>query len=289
MAQGTKFTVKCLNYWFGIKYILGKLLKKHQNLPSQLLAYLFVLLLSYSGSFSVYAKTQNKNERVDDKAKAHTHKILVLGDSLSAAYKIPVADGWVQLLQNHFKENRQPISVINASVSGDTTGQGLSRIKSLLEQHNPNLLILELGGNDGLRAINPKLIKKNLTKIIQVAKDSDAEVLLLGIKILPNYGQRYTDAFHKIYPDLAEDNLVTLVPFFMDGVAGNQEYMQTDGIHPNAKAQPILLNNVLEYLDIKKLLNKKEIKEKPPAKKNYNTGIKKPRASPGKYNLGVFL
>lgn len=239
-------------------------MNKPKNLSSLLLSTFFIFLLSILGSFSAHAKAQSKKDHDDGNlhSQVQTHKILVLGDSLSAAYKIPVEDGWVQLLQDHFNQNKQPISVINASVSGDTTGQGLSRIKSLIEQHKPNLLILELGGNDGLRAINPKLIKKNLAKIINISKDNGAETLLLGIKILPNYGQRYTDAFHEIYPELAKDDSVSLVPFFMDGVAGDDNYMQADGIHPNSKAQPTLLNNVLQHLDIKKLLDKSAVKQK---------------------------
>lgn len=222
----------------------------------QIIGSLLIFLSMIFGSYSVSAETKNKIHAEKKAPIENTNTILVLGDSLSAAYKIPVADGWVQLLQNHLAAKQHPIKVINASVSGDTTGQGLSRIKSLIAQHKPKLLILELGGNDGLRAINPKLIKKNLAKIISLAKSNNTQVLLLGIKILPNYGQRYTDKFHQIYPELAQQKFVTLVPFFMNGVAGNEEYMQADGIHPNSKAQPILLNNVLEHLNLEIFLEK---------------------------------
>ncbi len=171
--------------------------------------------------------------------------ILVLGDSLSAGYNIPLEKGWVNLLRQKLQKDNPEVKVINASVSGDTTGQGLARLKPLLEEHQPDLVILELGGNDGLRGIAPPLIKRNLQSMIEMAKSSGAKVLLLGIQILPNYGKRYTEAFEQNYQELAAENNIDLIPFFLKGVGGNDELMQKDGIHPNEQAQPILLNNIL--------------------------------------------
>ncbi len=172
------------------------------------------------------------------------NKILVLGDSLSAGYNIPLESGWVNLLRQELKTKNSSIKVINASVSGDTTGQGLSRLKPLLEKHKPDLLILELGGNDGLRGIAPALIKRNLAKMIDMALAIESDVLLLGMHILPNYGKRYTEAFHQNYLDLAKEKETMLIPFFLENVADKPELMQNDGIHPNEKAQKVLLNNL---------------------------------------------
>ncbi len=175
------------------------------------------------------------------------NKILVLGDSLSAGYNIPLESGWVNLLRQELKTKNSSIKVINASVSGDTTGQGLSRLKPLLEKHKPDLLILELGGNDGLRGIAPALIKRNLAKMIDMAQAIESDVLLLGMHILPNYGKRYTEAFHQNYLDLAKEKETMLIPFFLENVGDKPELMQRDGIHPNEKAQAILLNNLSVY------------------------------------------
>ncbi len=175
------------------------------------------------------------------------NKILVLGDSLSAGYNMPLESGWVNLLRQDLANKNPDIQVINASVSGDTTGQGLARLKPLLGKHQPDLLILELGGNDGLRGIAPQLIKRNLATMIDMAKESGAEVLLLGMHILPNYGKRYTEAFHQNYLDLAKEKETMLVPFFLDGVGDKVELMQSDGIHPNIDAQKYLFINVLNF------------------------------------------
>lgn len=181
-------------------------------------------------------------------AKQPAKTILVLGDSLSAGYNMDEREGWVNLLQNKLIEEELAYRVINGSVSGDTTSQGIQRLGPLLKEHQPDIVIIELGGNDGLRGFPPALIKKNLAKLVDMAKNSGAEVLLLGIQILPNYGQRYADAFFNNYRKLAEEKAVGLVPFFLEGVGGNEELMQKDGIHPNEKAQPILLENVYPFL-----------------------------------------
>ncbi len=188
------------------------------------------------------------------KQAIHYQTILVLGDSLSAGYNIPLEKGWVNLLRQELRKENPQIQVINASVSGDTTGQGLSRLKPLLDKHRPDLLILELGGNDGLRGIAPPLIKRNLGTMIDMAKKSSAEVLLLGMQIPPNYGKRYAQAFHQNYLQLAEDKKTLLVPFFLADVGGHDELMQKDGIHPNEQAQPILMQNVLPRLTRKETI-----------------------------------
>ncbi|AUD78380.1 arylesterase [Kangiella profundi] len=175
--------------------------------------------------------------------------ILVLGDSLSAGYNIDVKQGWVELLNQKLQQEGYPHTVINGSISGDTTTQGLLRLPTLLEQHDPEIVIIELGGNDALRGTPPNAIKRNLSKLIDTSKRSGAEVLLLGIQIPPNYGQRYAQAFFDNYAQLANEKKVKLVPFFLENIGGNDELMQDDGIHPNVKAQPILLENIWPQLE----------------------------------------
>ena len=169
--------------------------------------------------------------------------ILVLGDSLSAGYGIDVNAGWVALLEQRLDGN-YPHRVINASVSGETAGGGLARLPALLQQHQPELVILELGGNDGLRGHPINIMQQQLKEIIEKAQAAEAKVLLLGMQIPPNYGQRYTLRFHKAYAQLAEEYELPYVPFFLEGVAVNAELMQRDGIHPTAQAQPQMLDNV---------------------------------------------
>lgn len=175
--------------------------------------------------------------------------ILVLGDSLSAGYNFDVEQGWVELLNQKLQQEGYPHTVINGSISGDTTTQGLLRLPTLLEQHDPEIVIIELGGNDALRGTAPNLIKRNLSKLIDTSKRSGAEVLLLGIQIPPNYGQRYAQAFFDNYAQLANEKKVKLVPFFLENVGGNDDLMQDDGIHPNVKAQPLLLENIWPQLE----------------------------------------
>lgn len=178
--------------------------------------------------------------------------ILVLGDSLSAGYNIEVEQGWVELLNQKLQQEGYPHTVINGSISGDTTTQGLLRLPTLLEQHEPAVVIIELGGNDALRGTSPTAIKRNLGQLIDTSKRSGAEVLLLGIQIPPNYGQRYAQAFFDNYAQLANEKKVKLVPIFLENIGGNNELMQEDGIHPNAEAQPLLLENV--YTSLKNIL-----------------------------------
>ena len=169
--------------------------------------------------------------------------VLVFGDSLSAGFGIEVDQSWASLLQARLAHQGYEHRVVNASISGDTTESGAARIGIALETFTPDLVILELGGNDGLRGIPPDRMRGNLEKIIRRSQDAGAAVVLLGIRIPPNYGQRYIEAFESVYRDVAQDLEVPWIEFFMDGVALNEDLMQSDGIHPNAAAQPVLLDN----------------------------------------------
>jgi acyl-CoA thioesterase-1 len=169
--------------------------------------------------------------------------ILIFGDSLSAGYGIDVDQSWGALLQQRLAEQGYEHRVVNASISGETTEGGVTQIDKAIEEFSPELIILELGGNDGLRGFPPARIKDNLTAIAQRARDSGAEVVLLGIRIPTNYGPRYTRAFEAVYSDVAEELEIRWIEFFMEGVALNDDLLQEDRIHPNAAAQPILLDN----------------------------------------------
>ena len=174
---------------------------------------------------------------------ANAPTVLVFGDSLSAGYGIDVDQSWPALLQSRLESQGYEHRVINASISGETTEGGVTRIARALENFNPELVILELGGNDGLRGFPPDRMKANLQTIIETTKASGAAVKMLGIRIPTNYGPRYTGAFENVYRELADQLSVLWIEFFMEGIALNEELMQEDGIHPNASAQSILLDN----------------------------------------------
>ena len=174
--------------------------------------------------------------------------ILVMGDSLSAAYGLRIEDGWVALLQ---KENPEH-TWINASITGETTQGGLSRIDNLLTKHEPDVLILELGANDGLRGLPLNLAQDNLQTMISRGKSAGAEVLILGIRIPPNYGPRYTNDFAAMFTSLAEKNNVAVVPFFLQAIAQDTSRFQPDRLHPNASAQPLIAETV--WPDLKLVL-----------------------------------
>ena len=177
--------------------------------------------------------------------KAET--LLVVGDSISAGYGLDkLEEGWVALLQEKLKP--RGIEVINASISGDTTAGGLARIDALLERLRPAWVVIELGGNDGLRGLTPTQMSANLTAMIEKARVGKAQVLLLGMQIPPNYGKRYADMFQRVYGEVAQNTGVGLVPFLLEGVGGQDSMMQADGIHPNRAAQPILLEQVMKQL-----------------------------------------
>lgn len=184
-------------------------------------------------------------------AQPPADKILVLGDSLSAGYGIDIQQGWVSLLQKELAKTHK-VQVINASVSGETSSGGKTRLPALLTEHKPDVVILELGGNDGLRGQPLKLLEKNLQTMIDASKNSGAKVILAGMQIPPNYGPRYSSEFKTLYTNLAEKNEAGLIPFLLEGIGGKAELMQRDGIHPTAEAQSIITNNVLP--EIKKYL-----------------------------------
>jgi len=174
---------------------------------------------------------------------------MILGDSLSAGYGIQPQQGWVHLLQKRLEQQYpKQHKVVNASVSGETTSGALARLPKLLQTHRPDLVVIELGGNDGLRGQPPQMIQKNLDSLIQQSQKAKAKVIVFGMKMPPNYGQAYSKAFENNYKVVSQQYKVKLLPFFMQGVAGNKTLMQKDLIHPNAKAQTILLNNAYPYI-----------------------------------------
>lgn len=174
---------------------------------------------------------------------AETPTVLVFGDSLSAGYGIDVDRSWTALLQSRLESQGYEHQVVNASISGETSEGGATRIAAALQDFSPELVILALGGNDGLRGYPPERMKQNLTKIIERSRAAGATVVLLGIRIPSNYGPRYTAAFEAVYRQLADDLDIRWIEFFMQGVAMNDALLQADRIHPNADAQPILLEN----------------------------------------------
>lgn len=172
--------------------------------------------------------------------------ILVFGDSLSAGYGVPREAAWVSLLQQQLQRSHPQYKVINASISGETTSGGVRRIAAALHQHKPDIVIIELGANDGLRGTPLKVTEKNLDALIRKAKAARSKVLLLGMQLPPNYGIEYTTGFHTLYTKLAQRHHVALVPFMLEGVTAEQ--FQADNLHPTAEAQPIILQTVLQKL-----------------------------------------
>nr|WP_229804994.1 arylesterase [Alteromonas halophila] len=167
-----------------------------------------------------------------------SQKLLVLGDSLSAAYGLKANQGWVSLLQKRWQDEQLPIDVVNAAISGDTTDGGLARLPRLLKQHNPTHVLIELGGNDGLQGHPVGKLKQNLMKMITLIEGHGAVPLLQDMQIPTNYGRRYTEMFGESFDDVADKRNITLVPFFLKDIALDPSLMQRDGIHPNAEAQP---------------------------------------------------
>ncbi|WP_227610961.1 MULTISPECIES: arylesterase [unclassified Acinetobacter] len=175
--------------------------------------------------------------------------ILIVGDSLSAGYGINPEQGWVQLLQKRLDQQYpKQHKVVNASVSGETTSGALARMPKLLQSYKPDVVVIELGGNDALRGQPPQMIQKNLGKLVQQSQQAKAKVVLFGMKIPPNYGTAYSQAFENNYKVVSQQYKVKLLPFFMQGIAGHKNLMQNDQIHPNAKAQTILLDNAYPYI-----------------------------------------
>ena len=175
--------------------------------------------------------------------------IMIVGDSISAAYGMQAEQGWVYLLQKRLDQQYpKKHKVVNASVSGETSSGAVARLPKLLKTYKPQIVVIELGGNDGLRGQSPLLIQKNLANLIQQSQQAKATVVVLGMKIPPNYGTAYSQAFEKNYTIVSQRYKVKLMPFFLTGVAGNKNLMQSDLVHPNAKAQSILLNNAYPYI-----------------------------------------
>ena len=171
-----------------------------------------------------------------------------MGDSLSAEYGLQRGSGWVRILEQHLQKQGSPWVVFNASISGETSSGGLVRFQSLLEQKKPGIVVIELGANDALRGLSIDESEKNLRKMVLESKKSGARVLLLGMQIPPNYGQEYTKKFKDLYPKLASQEGVELVPFFMARVASKASLFQNDNIHPNEKAQEMLFKNVWDAM-----------------------------------------
>lgn len=180
---------------------------------------------------------------------ADARVVLVLGDSLSSAYGMDVEAGWVHLLQERLDSGDTGYRVVNASISGDTTGGGAARLPRALSAHQPRVVIVELGGNDGLRGVPLEATRKNLDSIVSLSLEAGARVLLVGMRLPPNYGPAYAERFYHQFRELAEAHGVAYVPFLLDGVGGVSELMQDDGIHPRAEAQAKLLDNVWPHLE----------------------------------------
>lgn len=173
---------------------------------------------------------------------------MVYGDSLSAAYGLEIEQGWAWLLQDRLQDSGDDRDVINLSVSGETSGGGLARLPDALARYQPSVLILELGANDGLRGLSLQRLQRNLTTMIQAAQAIDAQVLLIGMRLPPSYGRRYVQAFEAVFPAVAEQTSVALMPFLLEAIALDDSLFQEDRLHPTAQAQPILLDQVWQHL-----------------------------------------
>jgi len=226
-------------FYFNQWIVKHKSLLMNRSNPIILQKFIFLISLSLCG-FHLCAQDKTP------------HRILVLGDSISAEYGIPAGTGWVWLLQDNLKKNNYKFTLFNSSISGETSAGGKVRIANLLQQHQPTIVILELGANDALRGFPLSTSYQNLLQIIQMSKSKGAKVLILGMKIPSNYGLEYTMQFANMFVDLSKNTQSELVPFFFEGIATKREYFQDDGIHPNQSAQLILLNNMLPAF--KKLL-----------------------------------
>ncbi|MFY8273302.1 arylesterase [Pseudoalteromonas sp. SSDWG2] len=176
------------------------------------------------------------------------NQILILGDSLSAAYGLKQHQGWVQLLQDTYEEQKKPIKLINASISGETTGGALRRLDAILAEHNPTHVLIELGGNDGLRGFPVTKMQENLSALITKSRAAGADVAMMKIRIPPNYGPRYTQMFEQSFEHVAQQDNAYLMEFFVEKVATDGMLMQNDNIHPNADAQPVLRDIMKEEI-----------------------------------------
>ncbi|WP_305842184.1 arylesterase [Photobacterium leiognathi] len=174
--------------------------------------------------------------------------LLVLGDSLSAGYQMPAEKSWPALLPPLLEQQKQPTTIVNASISGDTSGNGLARLPALLEQHKPDFVLIELGANDGLRGFHPKILRNNLNQMINEIRKVGSQPLLMQIEVPPNYGKRYNELFRNTYPSLSEATNVPLLPFFLIDIIVKPELMMKDGLHPTAEAQPLIAQFMAKHL-----------------------------------------
>ena len=182
-------------------------------------------------------------------ALAGEKTLLVIGDSISAGYGLPANQVWVERLNSRLSTQNQHYTVVNASISGDTTSGGLSRLPAALKRHEPDIVIIELGGNDGLRGLSLKQMRLNLEAMTEKAKEHGAQVLLLGMQIPSNYGPAYTTRFNRVFHTVSESTGAALMPFFLEPIAGDIANFQADGIHPSAEAQELLLDGMWPYLE----------------------------------------
>jgi len=184
-----------------------------------------------------------------DDVKNTINRILIVGDSLSSEYGIRRQTGWVELLRERLADHKpSPATVINASISGDTTSGGVSRLPALLEDHKPDLVLIELGGNDALRGLSMSMTRDNLTRMVEMAQQSGARVVLAGMQIPPNYGPVYSEAFRAVFTEVAQKTGAGLIPFLLSGLETRRDLFIEDGIHPSEEAQPIILDNVWEVI-----------------------------------------
>ncbi len=202
------------------------------------------LLFSFLGGLA-FAEEVEDMKHPDQEALS---TLLIFGDSLSAAHGLDPEQGWVSLLEKRLKEQDCAWKVVNISVSGETTAGGLSRLPLALKRHHPQLVVLELGANDGLRGLNLEAMRGNLKQMIDLSREAGAEVLLLGMKLPTNFGPLYTESFHQVYAELAQTHHLPWVNFLLEGVARDDKYVQADGLHPTAEAQGKILDNVWSEL-----------------------------------------
>ncbi len=198
--------------------------------------------------FSVLALTLNSGQSADSEDHTDTFTVLVMGDSISAAYGLNENDGWVYLAEQRLLEEGFDVRFINASISGDTTGGGLRRLPAALERFQPDLVVIELGGNDGLRGYSPKTMQQNLEGMAALAQAAGAKVLIQGMMIPSNYGEAYLKLFAAAFKRAADASGSALLPFLLEPIAQNRDYFQSDGIHPTAQAQPLLMEHTLPLL-----------------------------------------
>lgn len=206
--------------------------------------------LTNTSSANVHSASLAKKEATKPTANNdYANRILIVGDSLSAAYGIPLKQGWVSLLEKRLHSESYDYQVVNSSISGETTGGALKRLTHDLDRYTPDIVIIELGGNDGLRGTPLKTIKNNLQKMINMSQAVEAQIVMLAMRIPPNYGARYSEQFNQNYHQLAQSYSLPLVPFFLANIATQPRLMQADGIHPKATAQREMLDQVWPHLE----------------------------------------